>query len=298
MLQKGCKGAVLEVSSHGLDQGRVEKIEFDLAIFTNLYPDHLDYHQTLQKYAEAKKKLFEKGKKGIFNADSPWSAFMGQGMSFGIDKGDIRAEHLVLSPESTRFVVDGCPFLLPLIGKFNVYNALGAIAAGLEIGAKLEKISEILAGFGSVPARLERIGNVFIDFAHTGDALANVLQTLKELSKGRLILVFGCGGNRDPERRGGMARAAEKWADISIITNDNPRKEDPEEIARQIVSGFQKSPMIELDRKKAIEMALSLARPDDLILIAGKGHEKVQIFSSQTVPFDDAMLVKSYVTNN
>lgn len=292
MLVKGCEGAVLEVSSHGLEQHRVDEIEFDLALFTNLYPDHLDYHGTLQAYAEAKRKLFEKAKQGIFNADDPWNRFMGNGITFGIEKGDIRAENIVLKSNSTEFTVDGVSFKCPLIGQFNVYNALGGIAAAVQRGASLEKISEILARFGSVPARLERIGNVFVDFAHTKEALENVLRTLKEIAKGKIIVVFGSGGGRDPARRTGMAESAEKWADISIITNDNPRKEDPEAIASQIVAGFRKKPLVELDRRRAIEKAIQLAGKDDLVLIAGKGHERVQIFANQITSFDDATVVR------
>jgi UDP-N-acetylmuramoyl-L-alanyl-D-glutamate--2,6-diaminopimelate ligase len=295
MVLKGCKGAVLEVSSHGLDQGRVEEIEFDLAVFTNLYPDHLDYHETIQAYARAKKKLFEKGAQGILNADSPWSAMMGKGVSFGIDQGEFRAEQISCSASGTEFTVNGCKFRSPLIGRFNVYNALAAIVAVHQTGASLNQISELLAAFGAVPARLERIGNVFIDFAHSGEALENVLLTLKEISKGKVIVVFGCGGNRDPQRRTNMARAADKWADVSIITNDNPRKEDPNEIARQITAGFTKPPIVELDRRKAIEMAIQMAGSEDLVLIAGKGHERVQIFAHQTIPFDDAAIVKEIV---
>ncbi len=295
MVQKGCKGAVLEVSSHGLDQGRVEEIGFDLGVFTNLYPDHLDYHKTMEEYAAAKKKLFEKAKSSILNADSPWSAMMGKGIMFGIEKGDFRAEEISFSSSGTEFTVGGCKFRSPFIGRFNVYNALAAIAAAHQTGASLNRISELLATFGAVPARLERIGNVFIDFAHTGEALENVLMTLKEISKGKVIVVFGCGGNRDPQRRTNMARAADRLADVSIVTNDNPRKEDPSEIARQIVSEFKRAPIVELDRKKAIEMAMRMAGSEDLILIAGKGHERVQIFAHQTLPFDDAAIVKEFV---
>lgn len=292
MVLKGCKGAVLEVSSHGLDQGRVEEIDFDLAVFTNLYPDHLDYHKTIEEYAAAKKKLFEKAKNSILNADSPWAEYMGKGLTYGIEKGDLRAREIAFTSTGTEFVVDGCKFHLPLIGRFNVYNALAAIGVGLHKGAKLEEIRDILSTFGSVPARLERIGNVFVDFAHTGEALENVLQTLKEIAQGRVIVVFGCGGNRDPQRRTGMGEAADKWADVSIITSDNPRNEDPNEIAKQIVAAFQRAPIVELDRRRAIELALSMAKPNDLVLIAGKGHERAQIFGSQTIPFDDTAIVK------
>ncbi len=291
MLQKGCKGAVLEVSSHGLEQARVDEIEFNIGVFTNLFPDHLDYHGTMEQYAKAKQKLFEVAKMGIFNADSPWH--MGKGLTFGIEKGEIRATHITLTPQGTHFQIDGIDFHLPLIGRFNVYNALAAIGVSLTKGAKLPEISDALSRFTSVPARLERVGNVFIDFAHNGEALENVLSALKEMALGKIIVVFGCGGNRDPSRRTGMARAAEKWADIAIITNDNPRKEDPEEIARQISASFEtKVPLIELDRKKAIEKAIQLASDEDIVLIAGKGHETVQIFAHQTVPFDDVAVVK------
>ncbi len=292
MLQKSCKAAVLEVSSHGLQQGRVDEIDFDLGVFTNLHPDHLDYHKTMEEYALAKRKLFERSRQSILNADSPWAEFMGKGFSYGIEKGDLRATEIAFFSSGTEFVVEGCRFRSPLIGRFNVYNTLAAIAVGIQMGAKLESIRESIAKFGAVPARLERIGNVFIDFAHTGEALQNVLQTLREIGKGRILVVFGCGGNRDPQRRIQMARAADQFADVSIITNDNPRTEDPEEIARQIVSGFANAPIVELDRKRAIEKAIAMAGADDLVLIAGKGHERVQIFAHQTLPFDDSLIVK------
>jgi UDP-N-acetylmuramoyl-L-alanyl-D-glutamate--2,6-diaminopimelate ligase len=295
MAQTGCKAAVLEVSSHGLAQGRVEEIAFDVGVFTNLYPDHLDYHSTMEEYAKAKRKLFEIAKRAILNADSPWSDFMGKGLKFGIEKGDLRAENISLKVDRTQFTVEGVPFEIPLIGKFNIYNALAAIAIGLEQKATLSEIAEILQKFTSVPARLQRMGNVFIDFAHTGEALENVLKALREITKARVIVVFGCGGNRDPNRRTGMGKAADAFADLAIITNDNPRKEDPVDIARQIASVFKKAPLIELDRKKAIEMALQMATKDDLVLIAGKGHEKVQIFAEQTIPFDDAEVVRQHL---
>lgn len=292
MVLKGCKAVSLEVSSHGLDQGRVEEIDFDIAVFTNLHSDHLDYHKTIEAYATAKKRLFQKAKTSILNADSPWAEFMGKGLTFGIEKGDLRASDIVLSAQGTDFSVQGCRFHLPLIGRFNVYNALSAIAVGLQSGGKIAEIRDVLAKFDSVPARLERIGNVFVDFAHTGEALESALQTLKEISKGRVIVVFGSGGNRDPRRRTSMAEAADKWADFSIVTNDNPRQEDPSEIARQIVSAFKKAPLVELDRKKAISTAIEMAGPNDLVLVAGKGHERVQIFAHETLPFDDFAVVK------
>lgn len=292
MIQTGCKAAVLEVSSHGLAQGRVEEIAFDVGIFTNLYPDHLDYHLTMEEYVKAKRKLFEVAKRAILNADSPWSDSMGKGLTFGIEKGELRAENISLKADHTQFTVEGIPFEIPLIGRFNVYNALASVAVGLGLGASLSQIAEVLKSFSSVPARLERIGNVFIDFAHTGEALENVLKALREIAKARVIVVFGCGGDRDPNRRTGMGKAADLLSDFAIITNDNPRKEDPAEIARQIASVFRTPPLIELDRKKAIEMAIQMAKGEDLVLIAGKGHEKVQIFAEQSIPFDDVEIVR------
>lgn len=285
------QAAVIEVSSHGLAQGRVDSIDFDAAVFTNLYPDHLDYHQTVENYAAAKKRLFDKAPLHILNADSPWHSYMGQGTTYG-EQGEIRAENIQLSMNGTSFIVQGTPFHIPLLGRFNVANALAAISLGLHLKAPLHTISEGLKTFGSVPARLERIGNVFIDFAHTGEALAHALDTLREVAKGKVIVVFGCGGDRDPQRRSNMAKAADARADISIVTTDNPRTEDPAAIVAQIVQGFQNKPLIELDRREAIKKALALQGPEDLVLIAGKGHERVQIFANKTVPFDDAAVVK------
>ena len=292
MLQRGCRAAVLEVSSHGLDQGRVDEIDFDLGVFTNLYPDHLDYHGTMEKYAEAKRLLFTKAKRGVFNADSPWN--IGKGMSFGIDRGDLRAEKIELGNEKSFFEVEGIPFEIPLVGRFNVYNALAAICVGVEKGFSLKSIAEGLKSFAGTPGRMQRIRNVFIDFAHTKEALEQILSTLKDLAKGKLIVVFGCGGERPKERRSGMAEAAEKWADLSIVTTDNPRREDPEQIISEIVSFFKQKPLIEADRKKAIYKALSMAKAEDFVLIAGRGHEREQILSDRTLPFKDEEVVLEY----
>ena len=296
MVKQNCESAVLEVSSHGLDQGRVDRIEFDLGVFTNLFPDHLDYHLDIDHYASAKKKLFEKAKRSILNADSPYASLMGTGLTYGIENGEVRSEDLIFKKDRTTFTVQKVPFSIPLIGRFNVYNALAAVCVGLEKGISLEKISEKLANFPQAPARLERIGNVFIDFAHSGEALKNVLETLREIVQGRLIVVFGAGGDRDPNRRTSMGKAADALADISIITNDNPRKEDPEQIASQIAESFERyEPIVELDRRKAIQKAIEMANSEDLILVAGRGHEREQIFRDQTFPFDDRAVIQELV---
>ncbi|MBS0626327.1 MAG: UDP-N-acetylmuramoyl-L-alanyl-D-glutamate--2,6-diaminopimelate ligase [Verrucomicrobia bacterium] len=307
MVSQGCRAAVLEVSSHGLLQNRVEQISFDVALFTNLSPDHLDYHKSIEEYAAAKKRLFallddspKKNKRALLNADSPWTNYMREGgktpsWTFGIEQeADVRASEISFDPKGTRFRVSfqgkSELFETGLIGRFNVYNVLGAIALGLHLGAELSELKGPIGSFGSVPGRLERVNDqIFVDFAHTGDSLDNVLKTLREITPKRLIVIFGCGGNRDPARRTGMAKAAEKYADLSIVTSDNPRQEEPEAICRQILEGFEhpKRVFVELDRKAAIFHGVQILEKGDVLLIAGKGHERVQIFAHKTIPFDD-----------
>ncbi|HSX12863.1 MAG TPA: UDP-N-acetylmuramoyl-L-alanyl-D-glutamate--2,6-diaminopimelate ligase [Chlamydiales bacterium] len=302
MVNHQCKAAVLEVSSHGLDQGRVDEIQFDCAIFTNLYPDHLDYHKTVEQYAAAKKKLFSMARTSILNVDSPWSTFMGNGLTVGIENpADIRAENIVFNEFGTEFTVDGVQFVTPLMGYYNVYNVLCAIGLGVIKGKRIQEMSRFFLDFESVPGRLERVPNdqgkhIIVDYAHTGESLAQTLATLKPIAKQKMIVVFGCGGNRDKARRTQMAEAAEKFADYSIITTDNPRSEDPEIISQEIKSGFRTEKYrVILDRKMAIQEAIAMAKAGDFVVIAGKGHEKVQIFSHQTVSFDDVAIAKSCV---
>jgi UDP-N-acetylmuramoyl-L-alanyl-D-glutamate--2,6-diaminopimelate ligase len=312
MVFKKCRGAVLEVSSHGLAQNRVAEITFDAALFTNLSSDHLDYHKTIEEYASCKKRLFQgldqsskKNKRAFFNGDSAWTPWMREGLktpswTFGVEApADIRAKNISFGLEGTRFTVDfqgqSALFETSLIGKYNVYNLLGPIALGLHLGASLQDLGAPVASFRPVPGRFERVGNsIFIDFAHTGDSLANVLCALRPLVLGRLFVVFGCGGNRDPNRRYFMAKAAEKYADGTVITTDNCRSEDPEAICRQILSGFERPGLVhvELDRRAAIFHAVQMLKKGDVLVIAGKGHEKSQIFAHQTVPFDDVSVAK------
>lgn len=316
MLIQGCQSAAMEVTSHALDQGRVENIEYDVAVFTNLTLDHLDYHSTMENYCAAKNKLFRSLKKeskksnfpkklAIVNADSPWTAKLIEGcpvpvMTYGLEAGaDLRAIDVKLTSAGTefQFVYRGekFPCVFPLIGRFNVYNCLAATAVALAQGTPLEGIIPLIASVPAVMGRLQPVPNrlglkVYVDFAHSDDALANVLECLKELNQGRMITVFGCGGDRDRSKRPKMARVAEEFSDLSIVTSDNPRNEEPEQIAKEVAAGFQKqdSYLIELDRKNAIRKALELATPEDIILIAGKGHETYQIFSHKKIEFDDA----------
>ena len=322
MVLRGCHAAALEVSSHGLDQGRTENIAFDCVIFTNLTPDHLDYHQSLEKYAAAKRKLFEqldespkKNKRALINADSEWSSFMKGRESvwtFGLEKpgdrsgdksADISASHLRTENGQTHFVVEFAghqeAFAIPVMGRFNVYNALGAIGVGLHRGAGLSQIASAMRSFKTAPGRLEPIANdrglsIFVDYAHTGEALENVLKTLREIAQQKIICIFGCGGNRDPQRRTNMAKAAEQYADIAIITSDNPRGEDPMAICQEVLAGFRDPgfPRVEVDRRAAIHLGLEFAKAGDIVLIAGKGHEKVQILAHQTIAFDDCAVVR------
>jgi UDP-N-acetylmuramoyl-L-alanyl-D-glutamate--2,6-diaminopimelate ligase len=311
MVAKGCQSCVMEVSSHALDQGRVRSIEFDVAVFTNLTQDHLDYHQTMQEYAKAKAQLFStlKGekpfaKKVIVNADSPYSAQMiadcpAEVLSYGIERpSDLRAQEIRLSAMGMEFDVNFRGkthlFTSSSIGRFNVYNLLAATGVALARGLTLEQIGAALNTFTSVPGRLERVPNdkglnIFVDYAHTDDALSNVLNTLRELKTGRLITVFGCGGNRDVNKRPKMGAVVETLSDLSIITSDNPRQEDPEEIIRNILVGLTNPAhaLVIVDREEAIHRAIQMAKPNDIVLIAGKGHENYQIFSHQTIDFDD-----------
>lgn len=318
----GCQGVVMEVSSHALDQKRVEGIDFDLAIFTNLTEDHLDYHLNMEEYGKAKAKLFTSlgkspGKKksypkmAIINQDSPWAKKMIQGLSvpcitYGIsEKADVRAEEIALSPQGStcQIVYKGnrFPFTTSLIGKFNIYNCLGAICSAVALGWDISEALQILSSFKSVAGRLEKVENtraknIFVDYAHTEDALRNVLSTLREITQGKLFCVFGCGGNRDQQKRPKMGAAVESLADKIFVTSDNPRGEDPNVIISEILLGF-KDPgkaLVEVDRRTAIERAISEMEAGDVLLIAGKGHENYQIFSHRTIHFDDRIVAKEY----
>lgn len=312
MWKQGCRSAVMEVTSHALDQGRVDGIEFDVAIFTNLTLDHLDYHKTMEQYCLAKNKLFRslaKNSAAIVNGDSPWTKNILEGClakvyTYGIDcDAEIRASRISLTPKGTTFLLsfqgESIVCETPLIGRFNVYNTLCAIAVALSQQIPLGAIVDRIKDSPSVPGRLEPVANplslkIYVDFAHSDDALKNVFECLRELNRGRLITVFGCGGDRDFTKRPKMAEVCEKYSDISIVTSDNPRSEDPENIGREIIQGFKchDSYLVELDRRQAIRRAIELATPDDIILIAGKGHEKHQIFAHQTIEFDDCKVAR------
>jgi UDP-N-acetylmuramoyl-L-alanyl-D-glutamate--2,6-diaminopimelate ligase len=313
MLRAGCESCVMEVSSHALDQKRVLGVEFDVAIFTNLTRDHLDYHGTMENYFAAKRKLFTRAQAGakkgasVINIDDAYGVRLAEEkgleiqLTYGLgETARLRATKIELNPEGSRFVVEttGRKFAvrLPLIGRHNIYNALAAVGAGLALDVDVVKIQAALNNLPAVPGRLEpvRAGQpfgVFVDYAHTDDALKNVLATLKESTKGRILLAFGCGGSRDTGKRAKMGRVAAELADHVVITSDNPRREDPARIAAAIEEGFRavrpKGYVVELDRRRAIEQIMGMAQPGDTVLLAGKGHETYQEFEDTVVPFDD-----------
>lgn len=309
-----CRGAVMEVSSHGIHQKRVSHVAFDAAIFTNLSQDHLDYHQTIERYMDAKASWFRdlasdpKGKKptAVINADDPRGNDLAKELEgkmnvsrYGFNVNcDFRGNNFQQGRDGMSFelTVKGRSYLVraPLIGRFNAYNLLAAIAGANACGIKPRRAIANLADSPQVPGRMENVGNaggasVFVDYAHTPDALENACKTLKELDPRRLITVFGCGGDRDKGKRPLMAAAAARFSDALVITSDNPRSEDPATIIREIEKGLPKKCnfISVLDRAEAIETAIQNSRSGDIILIAGKGHETYQQLADRKIDFDD-----------
>ena len=307
MVRGGQSAAVMEVSSHSLMQHRVEGCRFDCGVFTNLSREHLDYHVTFQAYLEAKRRLFEglsKDAWAVMNVDDPsWEGVLGGSRAklirYGIDKkSEIRAhvEDLGLTGSTFRAKTPWgeVKVTTPLMGRHNIYNCLAAIGACGVVGIDLESVRKGIASVSGVAGRLERMEAgqpfmVLVDFAHTDDAMEKVLTSLRELTKGRITVVFGCGGDRDRQKRPRMGRVAERLANQVIITSDNPRGEDPLSIIEEIRSGFEKKERAkeEPDREKAIRLALGNAQHNDVVLIAGKGHETRQLFRDHAIPFDD-----------
>jgi UDP-N-acetylmuramoyl-L-alanyl-D-glutamate--2,6-diaminopimelate ligase len=312
MERAGCDSAVMEVSSHALAQHRVRGILYDAAVFTNLTQDHLDYHGTLEEYFNVKSHLFNQVRRfAVINGDDPWGKrlldekkHLAGRISYGFQEGsNVRGINPVTDTKGSRMRVQSpwgdTDIKLQLIGRFNLYNALAAFAAAAALGIPVETIVKALAEMQCVPGRLEAVENnkgkrVFVDYAHTDDALKNVLETLREITPGKLIVVFGCGGNRDKGKRPLMGKVAARLADYSIITNDNPRSEIPEKIAADITAGFDSERKYEivLDRKAAIARGLELTGKKDVLLVAGKGHETCQEFNGTIFPFDDREAVR------
>jgi UDP-N-acetylmuramoyl-L-alanyl-D-glutamate--2,6-diaminopimelate ligase len=323
IVNAGGKAAAMEVSSHALAQERTRGLEWDVAVFTNLTQDHLDFHSTMENYFESKLKLFtqlagQRHKRkpvAVVNIDDRY----GEKLLTRIDKkisvvtyglsarADFRASNYRAEVGATSYQLDarGKSYLVrvPLIGRFNVANSLAALAASNALGVSLREAILSLGKSPQVPGRLEAVPakrqfQVFVDYAHTPDALLNVLKTLRELLPRRLIVVFGCGGDRDRQKRPLMGEIVDQNADYAIVTSDNPRKEDPDAIIAEVEKGFRSDHYEKIvDRTAAIARAIELAQPRDLVLIAGKGHENYQEFADHTVPFDDMQLARRALEN-
>lgn len=304
ILDKDIQKAVMEVSSHALEQNRVAECEFSGAVYTNLTQDHLDYHITMDNYFKAKAKLLNLLKPNAYsitNADDPYFKTLNHTLSYGINnEADIKAEDIIFSAGGSEFnckTPSGSRKVkLQLAGQFNIYNVLAAIAVGIAENIELDTIIEAVEEVPGIPGRFEVIARqplVIVDYAHTPNGLENVLNAAKELlpEKGKLICVVGCGGDRDVTKRPKMGRIAEDICDRVIITSDNPRTEDPQQIITDILTGIKeldpKKIVVESDRAIAIEQAIIHAEPQDVVVIAGKGHEDYQIIGTEKFHFDD-----------
>ena len=318
MLKNGAKYMIIEASSHALSQNRLAGISFKAAAFTNLAGDHLDYHKTEDDYLAAKTILFSalsSDAVAVLNKQSPHAESIAKQTEakilwYSIDApADIIARIESMDTGGTVFNMEyagqSAIVTTPLLGLYNVSNCLAATGLCLAAGFDLETIAAGLSALKTIPGRLEKIDfdcdfSVLVDYAHTDDALKNVLSTLKPLCKGRLIVVFGCGGDRDKTKRPRMAKVAEQLADFIIVTSDNPRTENPDEIIKDIITGFEypdsQTILIEPDRKKAIASAIRTANKNDIVLIAGKGHETYQIIGKQKFDFSDKKIAMEYLT--
>jgi UDP-N-acetylmuramoyl-L-alanyl-D-glutamate--2,6-diaminopimelate ligase len=303
--------AIMEVSSHALDQDRTLGISYHCAIFTNLTQDHLDYHKTKENYFKSKARLFKglpKDSFAVINNDDKYGRRLqklcaAEVLTYGIDsKADVSARDISFDCRKTEFVAltrkEKIKIVSPLIGRHNVYNILAATAWAQKCGISSRIIKSAVRKFALVPGRLERIDSskdfsVFVDYAHTEDALKNIISSLRSLTNHRVFVVFGCGGERDKTKRPKMGKVVSELADYSVITNDNPRSEDPERIISDILKGMSKINYCVIpERESAIKKCLSLARKGDIVLVAGKGHENHQIMRDKIIDFDDRKVIR------
>ncbi|HSD46873.1 MAG TPA: UDP-N-acetylmuramoyl-L-alanyl-D-glutamate--2,6-diaminopimelate ligase [Pyrinomonadaceae bacterium] len=315
----GCRAAVMECSSQAMDFHRCDELEYAVAVFTNLTRDHLDYHQTMENYWYAKQRLFDgrlgsRPRNSVINVDDPY----GVELADKLEREGLRVvryavnTHADVTAHHAEFSLDGMKFQLltsgterefrsPLVGAPHIYNTLAAVASGLALGYNLDVITAALENCAGAPGRFERVAHdrdfaVVVDYAHTDDALLNVLRTAREVVKGRIITVFGCGGDRDRTKRAPMGEAAGSLSDVVILTSDNPRTEDPEQILSDAEEGIRKTgkPYRKIaDRTEAIHEAIAEARSGDLVLIAGKGHEDYQIIGREVFHFDDKEVARA-----
>ncbi|MEN1934427.1 UDP-N-acetylmuramoyl-L-alanyl-D-glutamate--2,6-diaminopimelate ligase [Paenibacillus sp. 102] len=321
MVEQNVNSAVMEVSSHALDLGRVHGCDYDVAVFTNLTQDHLDYHKTMEEYKHAKGLLFaqlgnsyhhNREKYAVLNTDDPAAeeymrSTAATVITYGIDThSDIMAKDIVMTSGGTRFTLvtpsESVNITMKLIGKFNVYNVLAAIAAALVSGVTLQTIIHVVTNLTGVPGRFEVVDGgqdytVIVDYAHTPDSLENVLTTAKQFAKGNVYCIVGCGGDRDRTKRPIMAGVATEYATHAILTSDNPRSEDPKVILDDMLTGAKGNNYeVIVDRKEAIFHAVSEAKAEDIIIIAGKGHETYQIIGKEVHHFDDREIAKEAIT--
>ncbi|MBR3289957.1 MAG: UDP-N-acetylmuramoyl-L-alanyl-D-glutamate--2,6-diaminopimelate ligase [Clostridia bacterium] len=308
MADEGCDDVVMEVSSHALAQCRVEAISFDAGIFTNLTQDHLDFHKTMENYAEAKHRLFQKSRLSVLNADDPWKPVMaadlhGDVVTFsaaGADGATYTASDIRYEPGGVDFLVTGPTeaqsgrIRIAIPGEFTVYNALGTLSCLLALGVPFDKAQHAFATLGGVKGRAEVVPtgrgfSVVIDYAHTPDGLEKICSTLARSCKGHLITVFGAAGERDRGKRPDMGRIAAKYSDLLVITSDNPRREDPMSIIREVASGVPDDMLYLIcpNRFEAIRTAVCRAQPDDIVLLAGKGHETYQVLKNGIIHLDE-----------
>ena len=313
LVDAGVARVAMEVSSHSLHQRRVEGVLFDVVVFTNLTRDHLDYHGTMEEYFRAKARLLDyllPHGTVVYNLDEQaWAALRTDrrrvAFSERVMTAEVHAEHVHFGPRGSAWTLalerERVPVRLPLIGDFNIMNALGAAAAAYALGTPSSQIAERLSSLPQVPGRLELVNEtpaVLRDYAHTPDALERALSAVRPFVRGRLIAVFGCGGDRDRGKRPVMGEIAERLADLAIVTSDNPRTEDPEAILDEIERGMQRTNHERItDRLEAIQRALAVATPDDVILLAGKGHETYQVRGTTKYPFDEKAIVHSLMAN-
>ncbi len=323
MHTQGVDYVVAEVSSHALDQERVAGIEFCSGVFTNLSSDHLDYHHDLETYFKAKSKLFyslSEHASAVINIDDAKAEELikitkAGVLTYGLNsQADVRAENINSSLQGSQLClrfssclskkvgIDQLNLRTSLIGEYNIYNVMAAAAFSLTQNIEPQVIAQAIRTFTGTPGRLQQIQTqdyaaIFVDYAHTEDALKNTISALSPLCKGKLYVVFGCGGDRDKSKRPKMGRVVSELADFAVITTDNPRSEDPEAIINDITAGISKKNFkIALDRRQAIKEALSLAQKDDIILVAGKGHENYQVLKHQTVHFDDREVIREFLS--
>lgn len=314
MADAGCSHVVMEVSSHSLALERVAGIRFQVGLYTNLTQDHLDFHSTMGDYAAAKRKLFAQCDAACVNIDDPWAGYMMENatcpvLRFSAEKNEAEliAKDIRLSASGVRFAAVGGGEIaltrLAIPGMFSVHNALGVIAVGQTLELGLARCAEALATAHGVKGRVESVPTdgdytILIDYSHTPDALENVLKTLKPLTRGRLVSLFGCGGDRDRGKRPQMGAISEKYADLSIVTSDNPRTEDPEAIIRDILEGMKArrgTVKVITDRVEAIHWAMDNAQSGDVILLAGKGHEDYQVVGREKHHMDEREIVAEYI---